>query len=71
VRVCLYAILFENRRALCLPRAEEDTSIVRVIDALDVAARGGLLAHAMSNGTEPLTRIWSAPPRVDRIRLLI
>ena len=46
----LYAILFENRRALCLARAEEDDSIVRLIDALDDAALGGLLAYATTSG---------------------
>ena len=26
---------------------------------------------SMSNGSELLTRVWSAPLRVDRVRLLI
>jgi hypothetical protein len=42
----LYAILYEDCRALCLARAEEDDSIVRLIDALDDAALGGLVAYA-------------------------
>ena len=42
----LYAILFEDRRALFLARAEEDDSIVRLIDALDDAALEWLLAYA-------------------------
>ena len=37
-------------RALCLARAEEDDSIVRLIDALDNAALGGLLAYATTSG---------------------
>jgi len=40
----------EDRRALCLARAEEDDSIVRLIDALDNAALGGLLAYATTSG---------------------
>jgi hypothetical protein len=42
----LYAILYEDRRALWLARAEEDDSIVRMIDALDDDALEGLLAYA-------------------------
>jgi hypothetical protein len=38
----LYAILYKDRRALCLARADEDDSIVRLIDALDAAALEGL-----------------------------
>ena len=34
----LYAILYEDRRALFLARAEGDDSIVRLIHALDDAA---------------------------------
>ena len=34
----LYAILYEDRRALCLARADADDSIVRLIDAHDAAA---------------------------------
>ena len=45
----LYAILYEDRRALCLARAEDD-SIVRLIDALDDAALEGLLAYATTSG---------------------
>ena len=36
-----YAILYEDRRAPCLARAEEDDSIVRLIHALDDAALEG------------------------------
>jgi hypothetical protein len=46
----LYAILYEDRRAPCLARAEEDDSIVRLIDALVDAALEGLLAYATTSG---------------------
>ena len=45
-----YAILYEDRRAPCLARAEEDDSIVRLILALDDAALEGLLAYATTSG---------------------
>jgi len=45
-----YAILYEDRRALCLARAEGDDSIVRLIHALDDAALEWLLAYATTSG---------------------
>jgi hypothetical protein len=44
----LYAILYENDRTLCLARAEEDDSIVRLIDALDNAALGARVCASKS-----------------------
>ena len=46
----LNAILYADRRALCLARAEEDDRIVRVIDSVDDAALEGPLAYANSSG---------------------
>jgi uncharacterized damage-inducible protein DinB len=46
----LYAILYEDRRALCLARADEDDGIVRLIDALDDAAIEGLRTYATTSG---------------------
>ena len=45
-----YAILYEDRHSLCLARAEEYDSIVRLIHALDAAAREWLLAYATTSG---------------------
>jgi hypothetical protein len=45
----LYAILYEDRCAR-LARAEEDDSIVRLIDGLEDAVLSGLLAYATTSG---------------------
>jgi hypothetical protein len=58
----LYAILYEDDRALCLARADEDDSIVRLIDALDDAALERLLAYATTSGkrfeAKSAVRFW-------------
>jgi hypothetical protein len=57
----LYAILFENCRALCLARAEDDDSIVRLIDALDDAAPGGCSRMRRPQGSvssKSAVRFW-------------
>jgi hypothetical protein len=45
----LYAILYEDDRALCLACADEDDSIVRLVNALDDAALERLLAYATTS----------------------
>jgi len=47
----LYAILYEDRRALFLAHAEEDDSIVRLIDALDDAVLSGCSRVRRSQGS--------------------
>jgi uncharacterized damage-inducible protein DinB len=46
----LDTILYDDRRALCLARADHDDRIVRLVDGLDDAALEGLLAYATTSG---------------------
>jgi uncharacterized damage-inducible protein DinB len=58
----LDAILFEDRRALALARADEDDRIVRYIGGLDAAALEGVVAYKNSKGNafeQKLDRILS------------
>ena len=46
----LDAIIYEDRKALTLARADEDDRIIRYVDSLDEAALDGLQSYATTSG---------------------